>query len=140
MRHEVTKCLPGTITSCSNWFAVQDNLPARKAVQPAADPLDVPRTAMQEALHAGSLQRPQDQQQDSQVSRGQQAASLDEAWAKTSRLSLNCNQSPFSSGQSPRYKVVRNADCISNTQERAALVYLASLYWGWQHNRCSGID
>jgi len=120
---------------------VQDNLPAGKAVQPRADPLDVPRTAMQEALHAESLQRPQDQQQDSQVARGQQAASLEEAQAKTSRLSLNSIQSPFSNGQSPaRYKVIRNADCISTTWERAALVYLASLYWGWQHNRCSGID
>ena len=140
MRHEGTKCLPGTDISCSNWFAVQDNLPAGKAVQPTADPLDVPRTAMQEALHAGGLQRPEDQQQDSQVSRGQQAASLEEAWAKTSMLSLNSNQSPFSSGQSPRYKVVRNEDCISTTRERAALVYLAFLYWGWQHDRCSGID
>lgn len=49
---------------------------------------------MQEALHAGALEKAQDQQHGLHMSRLQQAASLEEARDKAANLSLDSGHSP----------------------------------------------
>ena len=57
---------------------------------------------MQEALHAGALEKGQDQRHDSHTSRVQQAASLEEAQDKAADLSLSSGDS-LSRSSGPRH-------------------------------------
>ncbi len=81
---------------------MQNKLSDEKGAQLASKPLDVPRTAMQEALHAGALDQSQDQQHGVPVSRSQQAAQLEEARDKTAGLSLSSGDSPSNGSLGPR--------------------------------------
>ena len=63
-------------------------------LQSSGTPLDVPRTALQEVLHAGGLQNKQDAQQGARLSKMQQAASLEEAQDMAGNLSLLAEQPP----------------------------------------------
>ena len=56
--------------------------------------LDVPRTALQEVLHAGGLQKKHDVQQGARLSMMQHAASLEEAQDMAGNLSLLAEQPP----------------------------------------------
>ncbi|CAK0783368.1 hypothetical protein CVIRNUC_006567 [Coccomyxa viridis] len=62
--------------------------------QMSGAPLDVPRTALQEVLHAGGLQNKHDAQQGARLSKMQQAASLEEAQDMAGNLSLLAEQPP----------------------------------------------
>ena len=77
---------------------MQNKPPDGKGLQPTANPIDVPRTAMQEALHAGALEKSQDQAPGVHVARVQQAASLEEARDKAARMSLSSGTSPSTGG------------------------------------------
>lgn len=78
-------------------YAVQDKPSDGKGLRPnAAHPVAVPRTAMQEALHAGALEKSQHQPHGVHVARVQQAASLEEAQDKAAHLSLSSGTSPSS--------------------------------------------
>ena len=78
--------------------AVQKKPSDGEGLQPTAKPVDVPRTAMQEALHAGALEESQDQEHGVHVARVLQAAGLEEARDKAARLSLSCGTSPSTGG------------------------------------------
>ncbi|CAL5220717.1 g2773 [Coccomyxa viridis] len=79
-----------------------NKLSDEKGAQLASYPVDVPRTAMQEALHAGALEQSQDQQHGVCVPRLQQAAHLEEARDKTAGLSLSSGDSPSNGSLGPR--------------------------------------
>ena len=69
-------------------------MPTQKQVQASAGPASVPRTAMQEALHAGVPQSAQDQQQDVHVAKLQQAADLEDTQNGAAALTLSSGNTP----------------------------------------------
>ena len=81
---------PPDSTTCP----VQDSALRDQGLQSSGTPPDVPRTALQEVLHAGVLQKGQGTQQGAHLFKIQQAVSLQETQDMAGNLSLLAEQSP----------------------------------------------